>query len=78
MIKFANLPRVVCQHLIGDNHGPHHRMVAGVGVMAVGVAIAKVGGDVHAFGFHYLADMLGYLVHGIGCVPFVEYLVAEE
>jgi hypothetical protein len=42
------------------------------------VFIAKVGGDVHVYGLHYVLDLAGYLVHGIGAVPFVDYLVATE
>lgn len=73
-----HLPKHICNHLIGHDHSKGHRMVAGVVVMGIGVAIAKSGGEIHLFMIHYVADMVGYLVHGIGCLPFVEHLLDEE
>lgn len=73
-----HLPKHICNHLIGKNHSSGHRMIAGVFVMGIGVAIAKSGGEVHMFLIHYVTDMVGYLVHGIGCLPFVEQLMSEE
>lgn len=73
-----HLPRQLCTFLLGKEHKSSHRMVAGLIVMSVGVAIAKLGADVHEFGVHYMADAMGYAVHGMGALPFIEYLIGEE
>jgi hypothetical protein len=78
LISACNLPRKLCQFALGHDHSARHRLGAGLVIMGVGVFIAKVGGDVHVYGLHYVLDLAGYLVHGIGAVPFVDYLVATE
>ena len=78
IIRILNLPRVLCQRLLGEEHPLSYRFAAGFSVMAVGVAIAKVGGGIHAYGLHYAADLIGYAVHGLGAVPMIEWLIREE
>lgn len=73
-LKYCNLPREVCHHLIGKDHTPRHRMIAGAGIMAVGVTLAQVVSElVHFPGAHFIFDMVGYGVHGLGLVPFIEH-----
>lgn len=62
---------ILCDHLVGKNHTHGHRMMVGVAVIIVGVFVAKTGAGTPAV-VHILTDAIGYGVHGIGLVPFVE------
>lgn len=78
MIKYLNLPKVLCQHAIGHHHTVGHRMVAGTTIMGIGVGTAKAAVLFHSLPLHMSLDLVGYLIHGIGAVPFVEYLLDEH
>lgn len=67
----VNVIRPICSVVLGRNHSVLHRMMAGFVVAAVGVFIAKHGA---AYINEYIADGFGYGLHGIGLVPFIEYL----
>lgn len=69
---FLNVPHFVCTHLLGEHHSETHRMVVGVMVMVMGVVISKSMGHSPNLFLHYGADTLGYAIHGIGAIPFVE------
>lgn len=73
-----NLPRHVCDHLFGERHGALHQMVAGVCVMACGVAIAKHAGHSGSEFVEFFGDALGYGVHGLGLAPFIEHLMKAQ
>jgi hypothetical protein len=77
-IQRFNVPRIVVQSAFGQHHTRKHRLAAGLIIMAFGVMIAKTGGDVHVYGLHYVFDGLGYLVHAIGGIPFLELFESEE
>lgn len=52
-------------------------MGAGIGIMCVGVGFTQV---VLVFDFHIihaLGDVVGYGIHGIGGIPFVEYVISK-
>lgn len=69
----VNIARPICAVLLGENHPAKYRMATGVGVMIVGVAVAKVFGHmVEPIG--YAADLIGYAIHGLGLTPFIEHL----
>lgn len=76
-LNFFNVPKRLTEFLLGEDHSVAHRMTAGVVVMAAGVLVAKAGADVHVFFVHYLADGVGYAVHGLGAAPFIEWLLAK-
>lgn len=79
IVQVVNLPRYICRHMVGEQHSCAHRMGVGVVVMTAGVGIAMFGGHVipGAVG-HFMCDAIGYLVHGLGAVPFIEWLIADE
>lgn len=77
-LHLANLPREVCLHLIGPQHKPHHRMIAGAVIMVAGVLIAKSAEHFHAFPAHVALDLVGYMIHGLGAVPYIEWLLIAE
>jgi hypothetical protein len=78
MKKYLNLPAIVAEHLVGSQHKEHHRMLSGLAIMGVGVSIAKSGHYFHTDVIIYLVDLVGYGVHGIGLVPFVEHILEKE
>lgn len=67
----VNVIRPICSVVLGKNHSILHRMVAGFLMAAVGVFVAKHGAS---WVNEYLADGVGYGLHGVGLVPFIEYL----
>jgi hypothetical protein len=69
-----NLTKKAADHLIGENHTLRHRMVIGAVVMIGGVIFSKSFAGSHYI-IHYGADVLGYLAHGIGGLPYVEQVL---
>lgn len=60
--------------LFGENHSLTHRCLVGAGIMVVGVNMAHASEFV-TIGFIKLGlDGIGYLIHGIGAVPFVDLI----
>lgn len=75
-LHVANLPREICHHLIGPKHTTAHRLIAGLGVMVVGVLVAHSS----ALFPHYAAfalDTVGFSIHGLGLVPYIQALALE-
>lgn len=69
----CNITRPVAEHLIGKKHTVYHRMAIGAVIMVAGVCVSKVA-LVDIPMVHYAKDVIGYAIHGIGCIPFIEYL----
>lgn len=74
--RACNIPRIASEHMFGEDHTLHHRMFTGVIVMSIGVMTAKFGANIQTFHIHYILDGFGYMIHGIGASPFVEYLIS--
>lgn len=75
ILKYLNLPKIIADHLLGEDHPHPHRMVVGVFVMTTGVAIAKSGHAIDATAWLITADVIGYAVHGLGFTPYLEWLI---
>lgn len=75
--RMVCVPRVVCTHLIGKEHTMRHRMWTGFVIMLFGVIVAKSGMFLAFFILHVLADLVGFLIHAIGAIPFVEWLLSK-
>lgn len=71
----ANIARAVSDHLLGECHPIKHRMWVGGVIMTVGVLISKIPGVGY---FHFLIDGIGYLVHGAGTIPFIDWFGREK
>lgn len=67
-----NVSKVICNHLIDEKHTDRHRCFAGVFIMVIGVSISKI--HVAYIAVHFLLDGVGYAIHGIGLIPFVDAL----
>ncbi len=69
-----NVVRPVCDSLVGKHHTVRHRMITGVIIMVIGVAIAKVVGHSPYAMLAGIGDGVGYALHGLGLMPFAEHL----
>lgn len=67
---------VVADHLFGTEHTIKHKMISGSFLMILGVIISKATPQLALF--HYLTDGIGYLIHGMGAIPFGEYLAGTQ
>lgn len=77
-MSYVNLPRIICQHMLGKDHKVHHRMTAGVTLMFIGVMIAQGGHLVEIVVIKATIDLIGYSFHGLGLVPFLEWLMEQD
>lgn len=75
ILRGANVARTISDHLLGECHPIKHRMWVGGGLMVIGVMLSKAPG----FGvLHLLFDGVGYLIHGAGAIPFIDWLGHEK
>lgn len=68
-----NVSRHIYYHIIGEHHTKIHRIFVGSGIMLIGVCIAKSGASSFWL-IHYITDIVGYLIHGIGAIPIIQRL----
>lgn len=78
MHSYINIPRLICQSLIGKSHETHHRIAVGGFLMCTGVLIAQGGHLVEIVVFKATLDLVGYTLHGVGIVPFLEWLLESD
>lgn len=64
--------KTVGEHLVGDTYSSRHRITTGVVIMVIGVLVSKTGGGMIV---HLIVDVVGYGLHGLGLIPFVDHLV---
>lgn len=78
-IRKINIFHPLCRGVFGAQHVFLHRAVFGIVIMVCGVLIAKTLGHHPEFVLSVVGDAIGYGLHGIGLIPFVEeiLLVAE-
>lgn len=74
VVTRVNFTAPLFDSLLGKNHTNMHRMVTGMGVMAVGVFIAKFFGHSPILWIAGIGDMIGYAIHGLGLTPFAVFL----
>lgn len=73
----VNVVRPLASLVFGKNHSVGHRMLAGTLVMAIGVMIAKYVGHSANEIIAHLGDGIGYGLHGIGLIPFIESMASK-
>jgi hypothetical protein len=76
LIIKLNLAKHICDHMLGEHHSQTHRCMVGVGVMIIGVAVAKT--PVPHVVIHFVCDLTGYLIHGIGAIPILEQIAKQS
>lgn len=77
VVYHTNVIRPICKLLLDDKHSHKKRMFVGVMIMIFGVIIAKYLGDDSNIIIASVGDGFGYGVHGIGLIPFAEYLAQK-
>ncbi len=73
-LKNLNISKNICNHFLGENHTASHRMFCGFGVMIVGVLVSHVSSESSIIIIKILGDLSGYAIHGLGVLPYAEYL----
>lgn len=77
-LEKVNFPKYACLHLIGEKHSKGHRMGVGVIVMITGVVIAKSLAGVTVLQINIVGDVIGYMIHAIGAIPFIDHIVESS
>jgi hypothetical protein len=73
LFNILNLPKHICDNLLNDKAHTHvHRMFVGLIIMPIGVFISKCFTDVYIA--HFMCDVIGYAIHGMGLMPFLEII----
>ncbi len=77
IIVRCNVVTPLASLVFGRDHQTAHRLLAGTLVMAIGVIIAKYVGHAPNTIVAHLGDGLGYGLHGIGLIPFIESVASK-
>jgi hypothetical protein len=77
IIQKVNVVRPIAESLVGKHHSFRHRACTGIAIMVTGVFIAKFFGHSDYIAAAIAGDVIGYALHGVGLVPFVEALLAK-
>ena len=75
-IRWLN-EHAVFSHLCGDKYSSAHKFSSGTIIMVVGVLVAKSAVNFELHVIHIVFDMTGYLLHGIGAIPFAEHVIKK-
>lgn len=73
LLRNANVAVFICDELVGRKHSRAHRILVGIAVMLVGVAVAKV--FQHTCSHEVVltfGEALAGAIHGIGLTPIIE------
>lgn len=71
ILETINISKHIANHVAGKHHTNTHRRISGITVMIVGVGIVNASHFCDVFIIHFVADVIGYAVHGLGLIPFV-------
>jgi len=77
-LKKLNVARPICDALLGRKHSQAHRIMVGVAIMILGVAVGKL--FQHACSHEALltlGDALAGAIHGLGLTPVLEAIAAK-
>lgn len=72
IVQHIDLIRPLCNHVLGEKHTIVHRKVAGFFTMVGGVVLS-IGVSEYAHSFEIIGHLVGYALHGIGLMPFIEH-----
>lgn len=71
LLNHINVAKHLSNHIIGEHHTPGHRKTFGAIIMMIGVLIVKLTLMFDAWILHFLGDVIGFAIHGVGLIPFV-------
>lgn len=75
-LNSACLSKRICNHLLGEEHTLVHRLSVGAIILFCGVCVSKI--HFEAMLFHIIFDGVGYTIHAIGAIPFLEMIVSKK
>jgi hypothetical protein len=78
VIETLNVPKKICDHLLGEEHPQEHRMVVGVFVMTTGVLVANSAHYLDIVIWHIFVDVIGYAIHALGFTPYIEWIILKS
>lgn len=67
------VPRIIYDHLVDESHTLRHRVICGLIIGLSGVIVSKLGTGY----VHYITDLVGYCIHGLGSVPLIDYFIKK-
>ena len=76
-LRKVNIIHHTCEGLVGKRHKFCHRAVIGILIMIAGVAIFKTIGHHENIIVSACGELFGLSLHGVGLIPFVEFLLEE-
>ena len=69
----------IFHHLLDKKKSEHHRLLTGLTIMLIGVSLTKVVLIFDSVLIHTFADTIGYGLHALGSVPFVDiFLISND
>lgn len=72
-----DITRILCNHLVGEDHTHQHRIFTGIVIMVFGVGVAKFALFFSSAAIHFIGDMIGYFIHATGAVPILEHMLKK-
>jgi len=78
VLRKIDVTRVISNHLIGKNHKPYHRFAVGIVIMVSGVSFTEVSYLFSPMIIHITGDVIGYFIHGLGAVPFIDFILNKN
>lgn len=72
-----NISKIICNHLVGQEHTQNHRILVGVIIMIFGVGLSMGAKIFDSSIIHFMGDGIGYLFHGLGGYPIIEAAVNQ-
>ena len=72
-----DVTKKICDNLLGETHSKTHRFVTGTVIMSIGVGVTKAVFIFDLGAIHFIGDVIGYGLHGIGAIPFAEHVMSK-
>lgn len=73
-----NAPKAICNHMLGADHKPVHRISVGIVIMVFGVVVAKGAALAEPTFIHIAGDAFGYFLHALGSIPLLKLIDREK
>lgn len=79
ILDVINIPKHIVSHMIGEKHSTWHHRITGAIIMVFGVGVVKIFYITSDIGlFHFVGDLVGFAIHGVGLVPWVSKIEKGE
>lgn len=71
----VNLPYILCDHLLGENHKLYHRLILGTMIILAGAGLILINSTSAALVITHTA---GVIIDGIGVIPWLELVIQQK